>query len=35
MINETFAKNSIQPREDRQDLLDNVSTMLKIIQEGV
>lgn len=35
LVEEKFAKNSIQPREERQDLLDNVSTMLKIIQEGV
>lgn len=35
LVEEKFAKNSIQPRGDRQDLLDNVSTMLKIIQEGV
>ena len=35
LVEEKFAKNSIQPREERQDLLDNVSTMLKIIQKGV
>ena len=35
LVEEKFAKNSIQPREERQDLLDNVSTMLKIIQKGI
>ena len=35
LVEEKFAKNSIQPRENRQDLLDNVNTMLKIIQKGV
>lgn len=34
MINETFAKNSVQPKENHKPLMNDIKDMLKSVKEN-